>query len=148
MSRRSATSASPAVTAAPMATDFSAPLMLSRGDDVPPTRPDICGTAEAYLARHPLEREAKHEGALIIEPGDVELVHLVHLTDSRGARPRIGLVFWARSWSGAPEFLEPDQCVDWQWWDPQGLPAGVVPYALLATDGILGGRRLYSEMGW
>ncbi|MEV8035011.1 hypothetical protein [Streptomyces sp. NPDC086182] len=102
MSRRSATSASPGVTATPTATDFSAPSTLPRGDDVPPTRPHIRATAEAYPARHQHEREAEDE---------------------------------------------PDLCVEWPWWDPRDLPAGIVPYTRLATDGILRGR-LYSEMGW
>ncbi|MFD5514680.1 hypothetical protein [Streptomyces sp. NPDC127066] len=62
MSRRIATSASPAVTAPPTATDFSAPPTLSRGEDVPPTRPHIRATTEACPARHPQEREAEVPG--------------------------------------------------------------------------------------
>lgn len=47
--------------------------------------------------------------------------------------------------SGRPR-KNPTGAGEWLW-DPQDLPAGVVPYTRLATDGILGGR-LYSEMGW
>jgi hypothetical protein len=63
------------------------------------------------------------------------------------ARPRIQLVFQARSWTGNPEVLEPDRCVKWRWWTPQDLPAAVVPYTRQAIDGILQGRP-YSENGW
>ncbi|MFF4948403.1 NUDIX domain-containing protein [Streptomyces chattanoogensis] len=94
-----------------------------------------------------LVREAKEEAGLVIDPVGVELVHLVHLVDSPGARPRIGLVFRARSWSGTPEVREPDRCVEWRWWRPQDLPAEVVPYTRTAIDGIRAGR-LYTELGW
>jgi hypothetical protein len=69
MSRRIATSASPAVTAAHTATHFSAPPRPSRGDDVPPTRSHIRATIEAYPARHPHEREAEAPGGPV--PFDV-----------------------------------------------------------------------------
>ncbi|MFG2561958.1 NUDIX domain-containing protein [Streptomyces sp. NPDC048496] len=107
----------------------------------------LAGHCEREAAITCLVREAKEEAGLTIDPADVELVHLVHLVDSPGARPRIGLVFRARSWSGTPEILEPDRCVEWRWWDPQDLPVEVVPYIRLAIHGILGGR-LYSEIGW
>ncbi|MEU6573533.1 NUDIX domain-containing protein [Streptomyces sp. NPDC046805] len=107
----------------------------------------LAGHCEREAAIRCLIREAKEEAGLIIDPGSVELVHVVHLVDSPGARPRIGLVFRAHSWSGSPEILEPDRCVEWRWWRPQDLPAEVVPYTRLAIDGVLAGR-LYSEMGW
>ncbi|WP_199844355.1 NUDIX domain-containing protein [Streptomyces sp. RTd22] len=107
----------------------------------------LAGHCEREEAISCLVREAKEEAGLIIKPCDVELVHLVHLVDSPGARPRIQLVFRAHSWLGAPEVLEPDRCVEWRWWRPQDLPAEVVPYTRQAIGGILAGRR-YSEMGW
>lgn len=50
------------MTAAPTATDFSAPPTLSRGDDMPPTRPHVRATTEAYPARHPHDRAAEAPG--------------------------------------------------------------------------------------
>ncbi|WP_184502897.1 NUDIX domain-containing protein [Streptomyces botrytidirepellens] len=107
----------------------------------------LAGHCEREEVISGLVREAKEEAGLIIEPSAVELVHLVHLVDSPGARPRIQLVFRARSWLGTPEIREPDRCVEWRWWKPKDLPAEVVPYTRLAIDGILAGR-LYSAMGW
>ncbi|MGW1900301.1 NUDIX domain-containing protein [Streptomyces hirsutus] len=107
----------------------------------------LAGHCEREAAITCLVREAKEEVGLIIEPDDVELVHTVHHVDSPGARPRIGLVFRAHSWTGTPEVLEPDRCVEWRWWKPQDLPAEVVPYTRRAIEGILDGRP-YSEMGW
>ncbi|MFV5995277.1 NUDIX domain-containing protein [Streptomyces sp. NPDC056231] len=104
----------------------------------------LAGHCEREEAISCLVREAQEEAGLIIEPGDVELVHLV---DSPSARPRIGLVFRARTWSGTPAVLEPNRCVEWRWWNPKDLPSAVVPYTRQAIDGVLAGR-LYSQMGW
>lgn len=107
----------------------------------------LAGHCEREAAISCLVREAREEAGLIIGPGDVELVHLVHLVDSPSARPRIQLVFRARSWAGTPEVLEPDRCVEWRFWNPKDLPAEVVPYARAAIEGI-GAGGLYTEMGW
>lgn len=107
----------------------------------------LAGHCERETAIDCLVREAKEEAGLTIAPEDVELVHTVHHVDSPDARPRIALVFQARSWTGNPEVLEPDRCVEWRWWMPQDLPEAVVPYTRRAIDGILRGRP-YSEQGW
>ncbi|MET8570143.1 NUDIX domain-containing protein [Streptomyces sp. NPDC004783] len=107
----------------------------------------LAGHCERESAITCLVREAKEEAGLIIDPEEVELVHLVHLVDSPGTPPRMQLVFRARAWSGAPENLEPDRCVEWRWWDPLRLPTEVVPYTRQAITSILGGS-LYSQMGW
>ncbi|MFF9607790.1 NUDIX domain-containing protein [Streptomyces sp. NPDC014684] len=107
----------------------------------------LAGHCEREEAVSCLVREAQEEAGLIIAPGDVELVHLVHLVDSPSARPRIGLVFRARTWSGTPTVLEPDRCVEWRFWNPKDLPADVVPYTRQTIDAVLAGR-LYSQTGW
>ncbi|MEU1529844.1 NUDIX hydrolase [Streptomyces fagopyri] len=105
------------------------------------------GHCEREEAISCLIREAQQEAGLVIEPGDVELVHLVHLADSPSALPCIGLVFRARIWSGTPTVLEPHRCVEWRWWNPKDLPTAVVPYARRTIDGVIAGS-LYSRMGW
>ncbi|WP_329020590.1 NUDIX hydrolase [Streptomyces sp. NBC_01601] len=107
----------------------------------------LAGHCEREEAVSCLVREAREEAGLVIEPSDVELVHLVHLVDSPSARPRIGLVFRARAWSGTPTVLEPDRCVEWRFWNPKDLPAAVVPYTRQAIDAVLAGG-LYSQTGW
>ncbi|WP_406840868.1 NUDIX domain-containing protein [Streptomyces sp. AHU1] len=107
----------------------------------------LAGHCERETAIDCLVREAKEEAGLTIAPEDVDLVHTVHHVDSPDARPRIALVFQARSWAGDPEVLEPDRCVEWRWWKPQDLPDAVVPYTRRAIDGILRGCP-YSEQGW
>jgi 8-oxo-dGTP pyrophosphatase MutT (NUDIX family) len=107
----------------------------------------LAGHCEREESISCLIREAQEEAGLVIEPGDVELVHVVHLVDSPSARPRIGLVFRARAWSGTPTVLEPDRCVKWRWWNPKDLPSDVVPYTRQAIDAVLAGSP-YSHRGW
>lgn len=94
-----------------------------------------------------LLRETLEETGLVIDPADVEYAHTVHLVDSPGARPRVGLVFRARRWTGALEVREPDKCLAWQWWHPDELPERIVAYTRAAIEGITAGH-LYTEMGW
>lgn len=124
---------------------------------MPFTRSHVRKAADAYLDRHPHERDSlaghcEREGAVsclvsVIEPDDVEFVHLVRLVDSPSARPRIGLAFRTRAWSGAPAVREPDRCVEWRWWNPKDLPDAVAPYTRQAIEGVLAGR-LSSQKGW
>lgn len=107
----------------------------------------LAGHCEQESAVQCLVREAHEEAGLTIDPDDVELIHTVHLVDTPGGQPRLGLVFRTRRWQGTPEVLEPDRCVSWGWWRPDGLPDPTVPYARAAIDGIRTGR-LYTEMGW
>ncbi|MBT2407935.1 MULTISPECIES: NUDIX domain-containing protein [unclassified Streptomyces] len=94
-----------------------------------------------------LVRETLEETGLVIDPTDVEYAHAVHLVDSPGAQPRLGLVFRTRRWKGTPEVREPDKCLAWKWWHPEELPEPIVPYTRAAIDGIAAGR-LYTELGW
>ncbi|GHF50374.1 hypothetical protein GCM10018783_18700 [Streptomyces griseosporeus] len=107
----------------------------------------LAGHCEREEAVACLVREAQEEAGLVIEPDDVHLVHIVHHVDSPSARPRIGLVFRAGTWSGTPAVREPDRCVEWRFWNPKDLPTDVVPYTRQAIEGVLAGR-LYSQRGW
>ncbi|MGX1851117.1 NUDIX domain-containing protein [Streptomyces sp. NPDC055299] len=103
----------------------------------------LAGHCEQESALSCLVREAEQEAGLLIEPGDVELAHVVHLVDSPGGRPLMQVVFRAREWSGTPAVRD----TGWGWWHPAELPAPIVPYTRAAIEGIRAGR-LYTEMGW
>ncbi|MGV9640281.1 NUDIX domain-containing protein [Streptomyces sp. NPDC003514] len=107
----------------------------------------LAGHCEQESAITCLIREAWEEAGLRIERQDVELVHVVHHIDQAGGRPRMGLFFRARTWSGEPELREPDKCTQWKFWDPAALPEDLVPYTSVAIEGIRVGRS-YSETGW
>lgn len=107
----------------------------------------LAGHCEQESAVSCLVREAQEEAGLVIDPADVDLVHLVHVRDRPGAPPRMQLVFRARRWRGEPRLLEPDRCVSWAWWPLDALPEPIVPYARAALEGIRAGRA-YTELGW
>ncbi|MFD4244292.1 NUDIX domain-containing protein [Streptomyces sp. NPDC058525] len=107
----------------------------------------LAGHCEQESAVSCLVREAEEEAGLLIDPDDVELVHLVHHVDEAGGLPRMGVVFRARRWQGTPEVREPDRCVSWGWWPTDALPRPLVPYTRAAIEGIQAGR-FYTEVGW
>ncbi|MGW5590306.1 NUDIX domain-containing protein [Streptomyces sp. NPDC003857] len=107
----------------------------------------LAGHCEQESAITCLIREAREEAGLHIERQDVELVHVVHHIDEAGDRPRLGLFFRARTWSGELELCEPDKCTQWKFWDPAALPDDLVPYTRVAIAKIQNGD-LYSETGW
>ncbi|MFJ7416237.1 NUDIX domain-containing protein [Streptomyces sp. NPDC098077] len=107
----------------------------------------LAGHCEREDAVSALVREAEEEAGLILDPEGIELVHVVHSQDSPTARPRIQLFFRPWIWSGVPQVLEPDRCVEWRWFNPKELPDNIVPYTRQAIEAILDGRP-YSEMGW
>ncbi|MFE5859688.1 NUDIX domain-containing protein [Streptomyces virginiae] len=107
----------------------------------------LAGHCEQESAVSCVVREAQEEAGLLIDPDDVELVHVVHMVDAPGAQPRIGLFLRARRWQGTPEVREPDRCTSWGWHEPTRLPEPVVPYAAAAIEGIQAGR-VYTEIGW
>ncbi|MFB7652967.1 MULTISPECIES: NUDIX domain-containing protein [unclassified Streptomyces] len=107
----------------------------------------LAGHCEQENAITCLIREAQEEAGLHIERQDVELVHVIHHIDKAGDRPRMGLFFRARAWTGEPELREPDKCTQWRFWEPSALPDDLVPYTRVAIAKIQNGE-LYSETGW
>ncbi|MFJ7157106.1 NUDIX domain-containing protein [Streptomyces sp. NPDC101118] len=107
----------------------------------------LAGHCEQESAVACVVREAEEEAGIAVDPADVELVHVVHVVDAPGGRPRMQLVFRARKWAGTPEVREPDRCLSWDWWPAESLPERVAPYARAAIEGIRAGR-LYTELGW
>lgn len=107
----------------------------------------LAGRCEQEPALACLVREAWEEAGLVIDPADVELVHVVHVVDAPGSLPLMQLVFRARRWEGTPEVREPDKCLAWQWWPRHELPDRIVSYTRTAITAISEGRP-YSEMGW
>ncbi|MGP3943603.1 MULTISPECIES: hypothetical protein [Streptomyces] len=60
----------------------------------PSTYHFLAGPCEQESAVAFLIREAQEEAGLVIEPGDVEFAHAIHLIDAPGTQPR--------RWSSAP----------------------------------------------
>ncbi|MFE9023785.1 NUDIX domain-containing protein [Streptomyces sp. NPDC007808] len=107
----------------------------------------LAGHGEQESAIACLVREAYEEAGLLIHPRDAELVHVVHLCDAPGSRPRLQLVFRVRRWAGDPVIREPDKCLTWRWWNPDALPEPIVAYTRTAVQRLREGH-LYTETGW
>ncbi|MEU6346479.1 NUDIX domain-containing protein [Streptomyces sp. NPDC046977] len=107
----------------------------------------LAGRCEQESALACLVREAWEEAGLVIDPANVDLVHVVHVVDAPGSMPLMQLVFRARRWEGTPEVREPDKCLTWRWWPRHELPDRIVSYTRTAITAISEGLP-YSEMGW
>ncbi|MFE7448188.1 NUDIX domain-containing protein [Streptomyces griseus] len=107
----------------------------------------LAGRCEQEPALACLAREAREEAGLVIDPADVELVHVVHVVDAPGSMPLMQLIFRAHRWEGTPEVREPDKCLTWKWWPQDELPDRLVSYTLTAITAIAEGRP-YSQLGW
>ncbi|MFI7087621.1 NUDIX domain-containing protein [Streptomyces anulatus] len=107
----------------------------------------LAGRCEQEPALACLVREAREEAGLVIDPADVELVHVVHVVDVPGSMPLMQLVFRACRWEGTPEVREPDKCLTWRWWPQDELPDRLVSYTRTAISAIAEGRT-YSQLGW
>ncbi|MET9956551.1 NUDIX domain-containing protein [Streptomyces sp. NPDC006339] len=107
----------------------------------------LAGKCEQESAVTCLVWEAREEAGLVIDPADVELLHVVHAVDTPGGQPLMQLVFRARRWQGVPQVLETDKCLTWRWWPPHALPERLVPYTRTALTAIAEGRT-YSQWGW
>jgi ADP-ribose pyrophosphatase YjhB (NUDIX family) len=91
-----------------------------------------------------MAREAREETAILIEPSDLILVHVMHHHTNAG---RVALFFEATDWIGEVVNREPAKCAGWTWHSLDTLPEPIVPYIAEALRRIRG-HVLYSEGGW
>ncbi|MER7485054.1 NUDIX domain-containing protein [Streptomyces sp. NPDC126497] len=108
----------------------------------------LAGRCERESALACLLREAWEEAGLVIDPADVELVHVVHVGGTSGSLPLMQLVLRARRWEGTPKVRESDKCLTWQWWPRDELPDPIVSYTRTAITAIAEGLPIYSQLGW
>lgn len=92
-------------------------------------------------------REAHEEAGIILSPGDLKLVHMMHRKSHVDAEERIDAYFLASTWSGNLENKEPHKCDDFSWFDMNELPKNMIPYIVFALEQIKQ-NILYSEQGW
>lgn len=86
-------------------------------------------------------REAEEELGVTIDPGELELVHLMEQPG------RTALFFAVRRWNGQVENCEPEKCAALEWFDWDELPRPIVGYCRAALEAIRSGQ-LHSTYGW
>lgn len=91
-----------------------------------------------------MAREAREETAILIEPSDLTLVHVMHHHTNTG---RVAPFFEATDWVGEVVNCEPAKCTGWTWHSVDTLPELIVPYIAEALRRIRA-HTLYSEGGW
>ncbi len=99
----------------------------------------------AYDAAH---REAREE----IGVGELDLTFVTAMQRTRSGEPideRIDFFFTARTWSGQPRLVEPDQAADLRWYPLTARPDPVVPHELAVLDALrTGTTTAYSTFGF
>ncbi len=89
-------------------------------------------------------REAREEAGVVIEPDELELVHVVH---RKSDSERLSFFFLARTWDPEPFNAEPHKCDLMDWFDLDCLPPNMVDYVAQALARV-NEAQPYSEFGW
>ncbi len=90
-------------------------------------------------------RELLEETGLVVEPVNLELVHLQHHKTGRDGKEWLGVYFCASDWTGIPTLLEPDKHDALEWFEV--LPDTMVDYVRQAVEHIATSHR-FSSIGW
>jgi len=89
-------------------------------------------------------REAKEEVGVMLEPTDIQIVHVMH---RKSEDERIDFFMAVRHWVGDVTNNEPQKCDDLSWMEIDSLPQNTIPYVKRAIENFQAGSY-YSEFGW
>lgn len=106
----------------------------------------VSGHLEGYeTAKCAMIREAQEEAGIIIQPKDLNFVHVAHrVRQTEPGQERIDLFFEATQWDGEIRNVEPHKCDDLSWFSIKQLPAHTIPFVRLVLTDITNGIT-YSE---
>lgn len=90
-------------------------------------------------------REAREEAGVMVNPKDLEVVHVMH----RFAPDReyFDIYLRAEKWTGDITNKEPDKCDELKWYNMDDLPDNILPEVKLALENINKNVH-YGEFGW
>lgn len=90
-------------------------------------------------------REASEEAGIIVNPEDLEVVHIMHrLTPNR---EYFDIYLRTKKWTGNIINMEPNKCDELKWYNIKNLPNNILPEVKLALDNITN-NIYYGEFGW
>lgn len=105
----------------------------------------VGGSVEAReFAREALCRETREEAGIIVEPADLQLVHVLHRHKLKKNEESLVLYFRSTRFWGQPNSLEPKKFSDVHWFPIDNLPAQVSKSTLHVLRCIRVGE-IYSE---
>ncbi len=96
-------------------------------------------------AREGGAREIHEEIGIEVQPGDLQIVHVMHRRASKDER--IDFFMTANTYTGTIRNNEPHKCDDLQFFPLNDLPENMVDYVRAAIENYRSGT-LYSEYGW
>jgi 8-oxo-dGTP diphosphatase len=96
-------------------------------------------------AREGCAREIKEEIGIMIEPDELEVVHVMHRKGERDER--IDFFMTTKQYSGEITNCEPHKCDDLSWFPLDELPENMVDYVKVAIEHYKAGN-FYSEYGY
>jgi 8-oxo-dGTP diphosphatase len=97
-----------------------------------------------------LVREAKEEANIMIDPNDLELVHIMNRLEPDyeiEIRERVDIFFKTEKWQGEPQNMEPDKCDELSWFAINDLPENTIPRLKNVLECIKN-KINYSEFGF
>ena len=89
-------------------------------------------------------REAREEGGIHIDLGDLEIVGVMH---RKATDERIDFFATARRWTGEIANCEPGKCDELSWFDLEELPPNLIPYVRQALENYRRGIW-FDSFGW
>ncbi len=93
-------------------------------------------------------REAEEEAGILIDPQNLEVVHIMHRSTGLAENnERVDVFFLTDKWQGEVTNKEPHKCDDLSWFDLNDIPENTIPYIKIALEKLNRGIS-YSEHGW
>jgi len=89
-------------------------------------------------------REASEEVGIILEPTDIQIVHIMN---RKSDDERIDFFIAVRHWVGEITNHEPQKCDGLSWTTIDSLPDNIIPYMKYGIENYQAGIY-YSEFGW
>lgn len=137
-------------------------LLLRKGDKILLSRRYNTGYRDGYYSmvaghldggetlREALARETKEEAGIIVKPGDLSLVHAMHIkseVQDSNDDERLTFYFETDIFEGEPTIMEPHKCDEMKWFSVNELPPMIIDHVLQSIENIEN-RIDYSEFGW
>lgn len=108
----------------------------------------VGGNAEGNESlREALSRELKEEIGIETDIGDLEFLHLLHISPKVAGVDFFYNFFKVKNYKGVPRLCEPDKSDALDWFSGDSLPANIVPNIKTSLEKIKKGE-IYSEYGW